>query len=613
MSCLGAAGRSRSVAGSAIGMLRIMPLLGGLLLLGCLSDPPVPGEPEEQLAFVLDSAVRDLDPRFTVDEASMQVSRLIYSGLVSVDNARVTPELDLAEAVERRDECPADVAVFDEPVCYRVRVRQGVRWHDGALLTGADVVHTYRSILDAELGSPYRGSYGRKFIDVRPVKGDPYAADFVLFDDYATFLTDLVMGIVPAHLADEDTGESDRRYIGTGPFKFHSRLAGRRVIFERNGDYHLGAPGVRYLVFRTIEDEGTRLLALVGGTGDMMLNAVSPVLLDVVERQPGVVVESIPSLIWGYMAFNLRDPVVGSLEVRRALFYAIDVEEIIARKMHGYADPSTGMLSPISWAHEDSLERPARDRAKAEALLDQAGFPRDPDTGVRFELQVKISTDRFRRSVARSIAHQLAGVGVEVEIRSFELGTFLSDVRQGNFQATILNLPDPSEPDMLRWMFFSLSTPEAAPAPRRAVREADRAFADRRFFPPALGELIEGDDPDCRAWAREELARGIGRFISRAWGRRPPRDVSNRTYYADPRFDCLVMRAWEEPDRELRRPLYQEAQRILARDLPVLPLWHEHRVLVRRERVRGFEVLPNGRLTPLARVTLEDGVYPPGD
>jgi peptide/nickel transport system substrate-binding protein len=601
--------------------LLLRALLAVGLLAGCVSDPPVPGDPAERLTVLLDAPVHDLDPRFTVDSNGMKVSRLVFSALVTVDNERAAPVPDLAVAVEPDPQAPVD-AVHTR---WLVTLRRDVRWHDGAPFTAADVVYTYRSVLDPALGSPYRGAYARKLRDVRAVPGDPYRVVFELYEPYATFLTDLVLGIVPAHRLEPAAGRDEGgaalpgrfaagELIGTGPFRFRSQLGARRIVLEASPDWYGGAPGVRWLVFRVIEDEGTRLLSLVGGSGDLTMNALSPVLLDVVADEPRLVVESAPGLAWTYLAFNLRDPVVSDGRVRRALDLAIDRGEVIRRKWKGHATPAAAMMSPVTWAHAADLIPTRPDPAAAEALLDAAGYRRDPTTGVRFTLRLKLSTDRFRRSVARTVVDQLAAVGVAVELRSFELGTFLADIRSGNFQATILKLPEPSEPDMLRWMFASLNTPDVQPAlpaggeGAAAAAAGDpvaaAAAADRRFFPPDLATLLVGE-PACAAWARDEVARGAARWIERAWGRDPPRDRSNRTYYANPRVDCLLARGLAELDEAARKPLYDEVQRILAADLPVLPLWHEHNVVVRSRRVRGFTILPNGRFAPLAHVTLD--------
>jgi len=320
----------------------------------------------------------------------------------------------------------------------------------------------------------------------------------------------------------------------------------------------------------------------------------------VLAHEDRLVVESAPSLSFTYLAFNLRDPLTADPAVRHAIALAIDRAEVIRRKLMGRADLSVGMMAPASWAHAQGLAPTAADRAAAERLLDDAGYPRDPQTGVRCRLDLKLSNNRFRRSVARTVADQLRRVGIAVDLRSFEQGTFLQDIRDGNFQATMLVLPEPSEPDMLRWMFYSRNTPDLRPA----ATGPPAATLDRRFFVPGLALLLDGADPECRAWADQELRAGVERLFLAPHRAPEGRDVGNRTYYANARIDCLLMRGWAEPEWNRRLPLYDEVQAILRDELPVIPLWHEHNVIVRSRRLVGYEILPNGRLTGLARARI---------
>jgi peptide/nickel transport system substrate-binding protein len=91
-----------------------------------------------------------------------------------------------------------------------------------------------------------------------------------------------------------------------------------------------------------------------------------------------------------------------------------------------------------------------------------------------------------------------------------------------------------------------------------------------------------------------------------AQGMEPPYGNANRSYYFDPRLDCLLDLGRTHSDPARRRRYYAEAQRILATDLPVLPLWHEDTVAVMNRRVAGYDVLPIPRFTPLARVTISE-------
>ena len=139
------------------------------------------------------------------------------------------------------------------------------------------------------------------------------------------------------------------------------------------------------------------------------------------------------------------------------------------------------MLPTFHWAFTSSLPTNYQPE-RAKILLDEAGLVADPETGIRLELELKTSSDRFRLGIARAIARQWKTVGIDLRIRSFEFSTFFADVRSGRFDLFLLQLPEPIEPDMYRWMLYSLSTPEKSPG------DGGSRYArlDRTMVPPEL-------------------------------------------------------------------------------------------------------------------------------
>jgi peptide/nickel transport system substrate-binding protein len=397
---------------------------------------------------------------------------------------------------------------------------------------------------------------------------------------------------VPEHLLAETGVFPEGTYVGTGPFRYAGSKDERKIVLQRNPDHFAGPPSYNWLIFKTIEDENTRLLALLGGSADLLQNAVSPILLEVLAERPELKVQTAESISFTYLGLNLRIPALADVRVRQALALGIDREAIVKHRFVGHATLATGMLAPFHWAYEKDVARWGFDPERAEALLDEAGYPRDPQTGTRLAIELKLSNNRFRRSVAELIVRHLGRIGVDVTLRSYEFGTFLADVRKGNFDMFLLQLPEPVEPDMLRWMLHSMNTPDKAPPGARTEYEA----ADRRFYPPKA-ETLAGD-PVCGAWTREVRERG-----ERAAAGQGTLDLgsANRTFYFNPRFDCLVDLGQTTVDREARKRLYGEAQRIVAQELPVIPLWHEDNVAVMRKKIEGYEILPSGRLAPLSR------------
>src|SRR5262249_29577383 len=137
----------------------------------------------------------------------------------------------------------------------------------------------------------------------------------------------------------------------------------------------------------------------------------------------------------------------------------------------------------------------------------------------------------------------LADVGIEVELRPYEFATFFADIKKGNFQMFSMQIPEISEPDLYTPFFDSTRIP-----------------------------------------TRENLDAG-----------------NNRVRYRRPELDRLLEAGRLELSRPKRVAIYSQVQKILARDLPVISLWHEDNVAAMRRGVRGFDLLPTALLSSLAR------------
>jgi len=268
-------------------------------------------------------------------------------------------------------------------------------------------------------------------------------------------------------------------------------------------------------------------------------NAARPDLVDDVLERPRVKVASGASVILTYMLFNNQDRILRDKRVREAIALAIDRRAIVTAKFGGRAVLATGLLPPSHWAYSADVARYNHDVAHARQLLDEAGYKPDP-RGVRLHLVYKTSADAFRVAIARIIAAQLADVGIEVEIRSFEFATFFADIKKGNYQLATMQSPEITEPDFYYWFFHSSRWPTAK-------------------------------DPD----------------------------GSNRWRYANPALDRLVEAGRRELDVAKRKAIYAEAQRLIAAELPILPLWHEDNVVLSNVDVRGYTIVPNARFIGL--------------
>ncbi len=503
-------------------------LLVGLVLPGAgCRDPDLLGE--GILVVGLESEPTRLDPRLATDAASSRIGDLIYRGLFRKDDAGMPVE-DLVAVWERPD-----------PTTYRFQLREGIRFHDGRALDARDVRYTYESILDPSLSSPLRGRYEMIASVECP---DPRTVVFRLTEPYAPFLENLELGIVPRPDPEHPEERPGAVPPGTGPFRFHSWKRGSEIRLISDPEFPGGGPQLREVRFRIVPDNTVRVLELRKGSIHLLQNEVEPEVLSFLERDPRFLVRKQAGTSYSYLGFNLRDPILGNPRVRQAVAHAIDRDIIVEHLLGGLAVPATGVLSQLNWAYEPDVPRFDHDPEKARRLLDQAGYPAPggDGSGTRFVLSYKTSQNDLRRRIGEAIQSHLKDVGIGLEIRSYEWGTFYSDIQKGNFQTFTLTWVGITDPDIYYYLFDS--------------------------------------------------------------GNVPPRGA-NRGYYGSAEVDRLIRAARATFDPDARREYYGRVQRILAQDLPYVSLWHTVNVAVMDRRVRGFVLYPDGNLSSLRDVWVE--------
>jgi peptide/nickel transport system substrate-binding protein len=373
---------------------------------------------------------------------------------------------------------------------------------------------------------------------------DPETVVFHLNAPFASFTTSLVRPAVG--IVPRDAGADFSRHpIGSGPFRFVSQSQDDEVVLERNPDYYRGAPQLARVRFRVVPDAIVRALELRKGSADIEMSSLNPDIIPVLAKQPALAVTERPGTNLAYLGFNLEDPTLARREVRQALAYATDRETLIRYLLHNQACVANGILPPNHWAYEVNVTHYTLDLPRAEKLLDAAGFPRQAN-GIRLHLLLKTSTEEQARLVGAALQEQWRRAGIDLELRPLEIATLFSDVAKGNFQLTYL-----------RWV---------------------GANNDPDFF---------------------EFAFSSKRF---------PPDGANRGHYRNPRIDALTDQIRTEMDREKRKALCSEVQKILADDLPYLPLWFTDVVSVHSRALGDLPLSPTADFDFLATLPVSTAV-----
>ncbi len=331
--------------------------------------------------------------------------------------------------------------------------------------------------------------------------------------------------------------------IGAGPFRVVRVERGERIVLAPNPGYPGGPPRIDPLVVRVVPDELMRVLELARGGVQLIEDAPEPELTGWLAREPGLRVRHGPGTSFDYLALNLRDPRLADRRVREAIALALDPDALIRFVLGDTARRASGLLAPEHWAYAAVATR-RHDPRRARRLLDRAGL-RDPDGPgplPRFRLIYKTSNQVGRRRLAEAIQAALTTIGIAVEVRTYEWGTLYADVRSGNFQLCSLAWVGVGDPDLFHLAFHSTMQPPAG---------------------------------------------------------------YNRGGYASRVMDRLTLEGRRTLDPAARRRVYARIQRRAARDLPIVPLWWEDRVVVQTRRLRGFEPSPDGDLHGLAGAWME--------
>jgi peptide/nickel transport system substrate-binding protein len=467
-----------------------------LLAISCSQPPPEPGV----ITIAIPVSPNNLDPRFGTDENSARAHQLLFNDLLRWDEQnRLAPALAASWETE-------------DYQTYRIRLREGVKFHDGHELTSEDVAFTFRTMMDPAFASPWRGAF-RDLAAVTPI--DRYTVDFVLKAPSGSFLPNLVFKIVPAG-AGRDLRQ---RPVGTGPYEFVSYAVDDRLQVRAFREYFEGLPRNRGISLKIVPDDIMRGLELRKRTSDLIVNDLVPDMVYQLEKE-GLTLTTSPGVDYQYVGFNLRDPVVKDVRVRHAIGHAIDRQAIVDHLRRGLATVADSMLPPTNWAHEPDVLVLDYDPGRARALLDEAGYP-DPDGSgprPRLSLSYKTTSVEYSRLQAAVIQQNLRDVGIEVDVRSYEFATLYADIVKGNFQMYSLQWVGGAlaDPDILRRVFHSQQVPPAGfnrghfsdPEVDRVIDEASKAtdYETRRQLYGKVQQLIADAAPYISLWHRTNFA-----------------------------------------------------------------------------------------------------------
>lgn len=406
------------------------------------------GEDELILAVQFDAS--GLDPQSTSDRPSINIQANIFETLVETDeDNEIQP--NLAEDWKQIDD-----------TTWEFKLREGVKFHNGEIFTADAVKMSFERILNPEVGAP-RAFLFDMISDIEIV--DEYTVQFKTgypFTPLVSHLSHPAGSILsPESIeADYETMEKgelpgtiiNENPIGTGYFKYGSRISGQETKLLKNDEYW-GEPAlVDAVLFKVTPDSGTRLAELETGYAHIIKPVPPNQVSEINESGAGEAYVKISSSL-AYIGFNTEKEPFNDVRVRQAISMLIDEEELLAGIYDGYGTVANGPLAPDVFGHDQNVLPIEYDVETAKALLKEAGY----ENG--FNTTVWTDDHPQRKDIAVLVQQKLSEVGIKAEIELMELGVYLTKTGAGEHDILVLNLSNPlSDPNYLLNSLFHSSS-----------------------------------------------------------------------------------------------------------------------------------------------------------
>ena len=338
------------------------------------------------------------------------------------------------------------------------KLHEGVSWHDGEAFTTDDVVLSHDAQSNPDTGSSYTGSFAATVASYQAI--DEMTFEVTLLDTFARVVAfgNTYCPIMPAHIWGDvafadwaadggSTGVDPSRVIGTGPFTFTEWQQGTSATLTKNPDYWDDVPNLDTFVFRLYPNSTSAIEALLAGEIDSFEN---PDAADVETiESSGIEVQVYDTYSFGFYGYNMdpeKTPLFQQVEVRQALFYAIDRQSIIDNISLGYGVVANGTQPTLSVAYApDEIETVyGYDPDMANQLLDSAGWTLGDDgvrvnaDGVRlaFEVMYGAGSAATDQQVAY-IQDVWSAVGAEMTPNAVDFSTVLVPTITGTYDYDI--------------------------------------------------------------------------------------------------------------------------------------------------------------------------------
>jgi peptide/nickel transport system substrate-binding protein len=456
------------------------------------------------------------------------------------DQSQFVPEL----AIELPTLANHEISPDGKTITYHLR--RNVLWHDGKPFTADDVIFTWHAIMNPNnnVGS----TVGYDLIS-RIDKLDAYGIRVHLKSAWSPFVATFFnqsgnpYPVLPAHLLASYPNINKLEYnsqpIGTGPFVVERWQRGSKITFVANPHYWRGPPKLKKIEYTPVPNENTIVTLLQSHEIDLEYNATSNNYVQV-SHIPGTRVVLTPFNQYGQLGLNTSTPVLSDVNVRRAMWYALDSPAIIKDISHdvnqvGYTDQPA-----FSWAYNPNVTHYPFDLPKAKALLEAAGWKLGSD-GVRVKNGLRLSI------ALTGVAGSASGTAVAVAAQHYW--------KEAGIEALVKNYPS-----SLYFASFGAG-----------------GILQTGKFDAGFYSWVAGTDPDdSTLFMCDQIPRA-------------GQSGQNVYHFCNHELDAAEKAALASNDRAVRKAAYDKIQAILADQVPLIVNWYNRRIAVMNTDFKNYK------------------------
>lgn len=299
---------------------------------------------------------------------------------------------------------------------WRFYLRKDVKFHNGDIFSADDVKYSIELVKGDKNNSLYNFlSMVKEVIIV-----DDFTVDIVTLEPYSLLLNKLVYIFMVSKQNLEEISNSNP--IGTGPYRFSEYLKDNYLVLKRFEGYWNIKPGFQKVTFKFFDNYEDQLNNFLEGNADI-LDIIDPNDYDNLSKKPGVKLIPFTFNTVTYLSFNFieNNPFL-DVRVRKAIYHAINIDEIIENAMDGYAEPASQFVYNYIFGYNPEIKRLSYDLEKARQYMKDAGY----EDG--FEITLDCRESELRENASRIIADQLSLINITVEVNILSRSDFYSKI-----------------------------------------------------------------------------------------------------------------------------------------------------------------------------------------